>query len=166
MNIEIVDEVDNERIVNFLKEQKNCIACLNEPPGGTIMRTMEKKSEEIKSLKWFWFPNANTFELLTVNSEQEVKSVDAVQYKTLDDLVEEMCLFAMVVNLIKTKEELVRIPKGSFILVFDENSPGLDVVSQWRRLQETKLLFTCKQSEWSRAVFPENGVYKWQGSSI
>ena len=84
-------------------------------------------------------------------------------YDKLDDLIEEMCLFAMITNLIKNKETLMKIPKGTFILVFNENSPGLDGISKWRQLQEERVLLTCKQSEWSNVIFPETGVYKWQG---
>ena len=163
MSIQIIEEVENESIINFLKKQKNCIACLNEPLGGTIMRFMEQKSMEMKSLKWYSFPNANIFEVLTVNSDQEIKSIDKIQYDKLDNLLEEMCVFAMITNLIKTREILMKVPKNTFILVFNEKSPGLDIISKWRKLQEKRLLFTCRQTEWSSTFFPETGIYKWKG---
>ena len=163
MNIQVFEDVENERIVNFLKNKKNCVACLNEPPGGSIMRLMMKKSIKIKSLNWCWFPNANTFELLTVNSDQNVKSINKIYYEKLDDLIEEMCLFAMITNLIKDSKTLMSIPKGTFILVFNDKSPKLDIIEKWRQMQEQKLLFTCKQSEWTNNIFPKTGVYKWPG---
>tara|TARA_Y100000741_G_C18222689_1_gene546583 strand:- start:232 stop:726 length:495 start_codon:yes stop_codon:yes gene_type:complete len=163
MNIQIFEDVENESILTFLKNKGNCVACLNEPLGGTIVRLMKRKSKQIESINWCVFPNAENFELLTVNSDQDVKSIDIIQYDRLDNLLDEMCLFALVTNLIKNKETLVNVPKGAFVLVFDDETSDIETISKWRRLQEKRLLFTCKQSKWTRLIFPVNGVYKWQG---
>ena len=143
------------------------ILCANEPAGGAVVDAMTRVCTDFPEVLWLWCPNAEPFDIVAVNDDDNTQSVRRrVTYAELDTLIVEMIVFSLAANAVPSADALRRLPRDAFVMAVDPTSRDSALqLCRWRTLQESRLLFSCVMRPWNAAVFPDPAVYRWRGGA-